>query len=324
MHLHVIDNPARIKKYQNYLSEKLCKGERRKDRVGFQGGNMEIDLYRFPRYGLWWGYERADNRHWNAFGHTKDLRDASGSANIICEINFAFRHTWLVAGAFVEDEKGEIYMVHSGKIGGGRHGIGKSRFEERFRGEWVGVEKNGESKQVTVVSPLYDDSLIENIAHFVSEVHRIKHADDDQGSDFINSAFRPEFEGRRKTYTTRDEITADVEHGKIVRSLYEKAKGMNIDAKNNQQTDLLLGGKSGIAMVEVKTDTDPQKRYAAIGQLLYHSGGTNVKYLVAIFPSFDKRFRKVLEELDIAAVTWHKEDGTYKFGPELDRMLGDL
>lgn len=106
MHLRVIDDPARIKRYQNYLSEKLCKGERRKGRVGFQGGNMEIDLYWFPRYQFWWGYERADNRHWNAFGHTNHPKDASTSMNITCEINFAFRHTWRVAGAFVEDEGG--------------------------------------------------------------------------------------------------------------------------------------------------------------------------------------------------------------------------
>lgn len=215
-------------------------------------------------------------------------------------------------------------MVHSGKIGGGRLGVGKSLFEELFGGKWVDVKKDGKTKRMAVVSPLYDDSLIGSIEYFVSEVHRIKHADDDQNSDFINGAFHPEFEGRRKTYTTRDEITADVEHGKIVRSLYKKARDMNIYAKNNQQTDLLLGGKSGIAMAEVKTDSDPQKRYAAIGQLLYHSGGTDVKHLVAIFPSFDKKFRKVLEELDIAAVTWYKEDGAYKFGPELDRILKDF
>ena len=97
---------------------------------------------------------------------------------------------------------------------------------------------------------------------------------------------------------------------------------MGLDVWNNQQTDLLLR-RTDTAMVEVKTGDAPYDRYTAIGQLLYHSKRDN-DVLVAVFPTIDAPFKKALERLGIVGVTWRRADSTYKFGPELRKVLKRL
>ena len=333
MHLSVIDNSDEIKRCQDELAGRLHQaGELKRGNYGHQGHSQDMDMYWLPEDKFWWGYQMAEgSRHWNAFGFAESFSD-SKSFDITCEINFPLsKGTWCVAGAFARDENGETYIVHSGKIGGGRKGIGRGLFMEHFAGsqQWVVVERNGKSKEVVVVSSLDDDSLIQNLAHFVKEVYRIKKLPNEKkppGGGLTppsrSSGFRGEFEGGRKSYSADKEIRARVEHGKIVRSLHSLAVSMEIEAWNNQQTDLFLRRKT-IAMVEVKASSDSQSRYTAIGQLLYHSRNDGTT-LIAVFPSFEDRFRKVLKRLGIVGVTWFKSGHEYKFDRELDKILKRL
>ena len=286
-------------------------------------------MYWFPDEGFWWDYSKLEDesspRHWNAFGLDEPAGDST-SLSIACEINFPLSDgTWSVAGAFAEDEHGEVYIVHSGKIGGGREGVGRSAFVEHYTSfwEWVAgdpLERNGEPKDV-VVSALDDDSLVSNLAHFVKEVHRIKELAVSGESPKPPNGYDREFGGLRRPYSVKSEIRANVEHDRIVHSLYELAKKAELDVWNNQKTDLLLRGR-GIALVEVKTGDDPYSRYTAIGQLLYHSKNNNA--LIAVFPSIESSFKKTLKRLGIEGVTWRRDGNGYVFDPRLPSMLTRL
>lgn len=230
-----------------------------------------------------------------------------------------------MAGALAEDESGEVYVVHSGRIGGGRKGIGRDLFVEHFAGsrQWAYVERNGRPKDAVVVSALDDGALVQNLAHFIKEVRRIKRlASGIKPLPTPPGAYRREFSGYRKPYSTKGEIRAGVEHGKIVHGLRDLAEGMGIQAWNNRPTDLLLHRKA-TAMVEVKTGGDPYSRYTAIGQLLYHSQNGDA-VLVAVFPFIDGGFRGVLGRLGIVGATWRKSGSAYGFDRELHKTLRRL
>ena len=340
MRLYVIDDEDEISKCQDMLAERLrTVGELKRGNYGHQGHNDDLDMYRFLEEKFWWGYMRiiegTSPRHWNAFGLAESFTD-SKTFDITCEINVRLsKGTWHVAGAFARDGDGETYIVHSGRIGGGRKEIGRNLFMSHFAEPrlWIGVERNGAVKPAVVVSPLDDGDLIQNLAFFVKEVHRIKGLANKKelSGDGMNipappprpGGFSPEFEGYRRPYSIKKEIQAGGKHGRIVRALYDLATVRGIEAWNNQRTDLFLKRKA-IAMLEVKTGKDVQSRYTAIGQLLYHSGSDKRTRLVAVFPSIDNEFKNVLRRLGIAGVTWSKSDHGCKFSEELDMLLESL
>ena len=335
MRLYVIDDEKEIDECQSSLARGLLKaGEFRSGNYGHLGHSQDMDMRWFPTEKFWWAYQKATGttpRHWNAFGFAEEF-SSSKSLDITCEINIPLsKGTWAVAGAFARDESGAIYIVHTGRIGGGRPGIGRTAFIQHFAGfkSWIDVERSGKTKRAVVVSPLEDRDLIPNLALFVSEVDRIKRLAGKKGLRAGGSdpplppvSFRPEFGGDRRPYSTKREIRARVEHGRIVHSLHSLVEGNGIDAWNNQQTDLILERKE-TAMVEVKTGGDTQSRYTAIGQLLYHSGMGNPK-LIAVFPSIDPEFETVLKRLRILGVTWSRKGGGYEFGKELGALLKEL
>ena len=329
IHLHVIDDKDNILRYQHDLASRLYgAGERKRGKCRFQGGVKEIDVCWFPEEKFWWGYQitgSSERRHWNAFGFAESFND-SKTLDITCEINFSLSGgTGRVDGAFAMDESDEVYIVHSGRIGDDRKEAGRQLFIEHFAGsrQWVDVELNNKSRKMVVVSALDDDLLIQNLAYFSREVRRIKKLTvKGKRTPPPRNVYRKEFAGYRKPYSTKGKTQANVEHGKIVHSLHDKAMSMEIEVSNTQSTDLFLR-KNTTAMVEVKTDDNTSSKYKAIGQLLYHSKNDN-SVLIAIFPSIDGKFEAVLKRLGIIGVTCHKSGSTYEFDRKLDKVLKRL
>lgn len=335
MSLDIIDAADEIGKCQKMLDRVLQRaGEFRRSNIGHRGVNQDMNMYWLPEEKFWWAYQKAEDktpRHWNAFGLDEPF-PTSKNLNIACEINFPLsKGNWHVAGAFAKDESGEVYIVHSGKIGGGRKEIGKKLFMSHFAGsqQWIDVRRNRKIKKVVVVSPLDDVTLVQNLAHFVVEVRRIKglaskekRVKGGRPTSSGSGKYSREFGDERKPYSTSREIRAKVEHGKIVHSLHNLAASKGITVWNNQQTDLFLQ-KNKTAIVEVKTRNDTQSRYTAIGQLLYHYHNNDMT-LVAVFPSLENDFKKVLKRLGIVAVAWSKHGNEYKFDRHLNTILEEL
>ncbi|WP_162287768.1 HNH endonuclease [Candidatus Nitrosotalea okcheonensis] len=142
-------------------------------------------VYDFSKHGFWYAHHETPGapyrRYVNVFGITeKNERefDTEFFYKIICEINLPpSGNNWSVASAFVTDEAGKTYLVHSGKISGGKNAIGQSDFEKHFsgHGKWGFVKGTADPrKRVIIISELDDKQLVSNLADFVKQVHQIK------------------------------------------------------------------------------------------------------------------------------------------------------
>jgi hypothetical protein len=80
-----------------------------------------------------------------------------------------------VAGMFVKDDAGRTYIAHSGKVGGGRKGIGQRAFREFFKNHpWPEIESRGGPRTVLILGPLDAPEFITQLSEFVHAVADFK------------------------------------------------------------------------------------------------------------------------------------------------------
>ena len=352
----VIEDKKEIKQAQLAFAKNMIK-KAAKDgdiTVGYQGGNAQMHAFWFKGDKFWWAYEPLPPgsekipRWWNAFGIRQYYRSDEphngephwGKQNSIsCEINIPLSgNTWQTAGIFVKDPDNEIYIAHTGKIGGGRKGIGKTAFVDNFSGtnKWHQVSGSRGEKDVVIISNINDPNLLDNVGFFVKAVKKIKN-DITEGKikktpklprQKNTDKFSPEHMGPRRSYSVNDRIQADNYHGTVVNHIKEICEKQGYLVRNNKRMDLVIQGKSKKSLMEVKTDLDTYSRYEAIGQLFYYSLTYNLPKntkLVAVFPKPKiTEFKKVLDKLGIKYVTYTKAKKQPKFDSSLDRILKDL
>ena len=104
--------------------------------VGYQGGGQSYDVHWHQAAGIWGLFEpsAAKGRFWICFGLENPAK--ASSLTITVETNPPVQGVnRRCAGVFLRDEHGNFYIAHSGKVGGGRKGIGKKAFREFSHGE---------------------------------------------------------------------------------------------------------------------------------------------------------------------------------------------
>jgi hypothetical protein len=145
--------------------------------VGYQGGSELADLLWFGDLQLWvlLQPERITNRYWCAFG-VDDPHPAS-MLGITCEINPPKEGVdRRCAGLFARDQGGNLILAHSGKIGGGRAGIGKAAFLNHL-GDADVVSVNfpgGEEYDYIAIGRVNSPDFRQRLANFVHAVGRFK------------------------------------------------------------------------------------------------------------------------------------------------------
>src|SRR2546430_575249 len=81
----------------------------RTGRVGYQGGNVEMEVAWQPSVGIWSGSRKLANRYWNAFGIGEP--NAHSSNSIICEVNFPLSGmSARIQGVLAKDQNGTIWI----------------------------------------------------------------------------------------------------------------------------------------------------------------------------------------------------------------------
>ncbi len=134
--LKVVEEESAIRRYQRQFVRAFrpLAEETIPVNLGHPGASVRARVSWSNRLGIWFFSRRIGTLgYWHAFG----IGRPEGGANIpiTCEINFPLcgidRRT---GGAFAEDHAGRVFVVHRGKLGGGRKGIGKSLFENHYRG----------------------------------------------------------------------------------------------------------------------------------------------------------------------------------------------
>ena len=171
-----IQDRNHIAKAQATLEDRIRHAATRSGQItlGYQGGGNEAMAHVIAPLNFWVSFADSGNRYWNAMGIGNPFKDGS---TIIVEINPPKHGINLqVSGAFVEDNEGKVYLVHRGKVGGGRKGIGMNAFLAWYPGALVLINDKVRHSKVIVIGALDDEKLIENLAAFTKSVAAFKDA----------------------------------------------------------------------------------------------------------------------------------------------------
>ena len=303
-------------------------------KVGWHGGGGEFSIYWRPAEGFWFLVDevRVESRYWLCFG----LQDPTQTNNlpIVAEINptksgINRRN----AGFFVQDRQNRIYLAHSGKVGGGRKGIGRFSFLQNYVGRNVeSIEwPDGIESTAVVIGRIDSERLPLYVSHFLSEVYRYKgiSTDEEAGSKFdqvgepmeVESelvSYTPEFAGHRKPYVLAREIEAKCDHGIIVKALAEFLAGRQTSFGNNQQCDLLIMSNSRRVthLIEVKTDRSSTNLYTGIGQLMLNGiSFLQPPHLILVVPGeLDPKLKMAVNRLNVRVVSfdWYERRPVFR------------
>lgn len=274
--------------------------------VGWPGGRDKYEVHWQSTVRLWSLFDpmRTGNRYWCCFGANDPT--AAKTLGISCEINFVFEGiNRRVAGAFLRDDEGRVYVGHSGKIAGGRKGVGKAAFRDyydcpvREPVRWP----DGKRTEMLVIGMLDSDTLLDSISVFVSEVASFKQAVREgrasarqllspmSGADTdapLGDYFSESLQGLASFEQPTREVERRLLHGPVVHALREMVEGAGLQAKKTNRIDLAAVSAAGevLALYEVKTALDWGSVYGAIGQLLYYgrTGEYRPRRLVAVIP----------------------------------------
>lgn len=148
--------------------------------IGFQGRRLDPQKV-FANNRIWFAHESLENegvpRYWNALGSGSPALRRSN--HITVEINPALHGVdRRVAGLFAVDGKtGHTVLLHRGRVGGGRIGIGKTSFMEWYSGKQVKFldpsHDYGEESAI-LVADLESSEFLTQLEAFVDAVRRFK------------------------------------------------------------------------------------------------------------------------------------------------------
>ena len=182
--IEAIEKQGEIEKantfFQNIL-KKILPERKGEYVIGFKGGNTVINNLRANER-IWHIHrvikdDKSISRHWNAFGLSNHLK-INGSNPIVVEINIALKGApKRVGGLLARDKlKNSLFLLHRGKIGGGRKGIGKNTFLEWYKEDSIQVNFSSSKKpdNAILVSDLKSSEFTDQIANFVEAVALFK------------------------------------------------------------------------------------------------------------------------------------------------------
>ena len=145
-------------------------------RIGYQGGFAEETAYWLAAEGVWLASTVAPegNRYWNALGASEP--SPGGTTSITCEVNSPLEGVnRRIAGCFARDvESGHTLLLHRGRIGGGRAGVGADAFWNGHEGSEMVADDDGESRRFALVTDLDDGEIQRDVSKFVHMVERVK------------------------------------------------------------------------------------------------------------------------------------------------------
>jgi hypothetical protein len=146
--------------------------------VKWPNGRGRFQVFWHSEHGIWALPRKQpphgqSNRFWCAYGTQNPALHKS--LRIMCEINPPTIDNARSAGAFVRDSGGELYLVHTGRIGGGAKGVGKVRFLDFYKGPRQTVEwPDGRSTEFAIIGRISSPSFLSDLAKFVFAVERFK------------------------------------------------------------------------------------------------------------------------------------------------------
>lgn len=329
--LKVIDDEKLIRKYAKLFARsfKPFADEAIKVKLGHQGASFPARIFWSKKLGIWSFSKTVKSvRYWNAFGTERPRVDSQSA--ITAEINFPWSGIDRKTGAaFATDAGGRVYAVHRGKIGGGKKGIGKSLFEDNYRGLWVWMEDGDALGQVAVIGALDSPRFALQAALFVRKVGQMKSAvslSQQTSLNFAEVAFREERIGSPPSLSV-DNIAEACDHDLIVSQLAALLQRWKYKTGNDAGRELFLipPDSNQIAYVLAVPSDNTHKSIlsAAAGLLIQKSAEGGHPGAVILIPDSQlNAYVQLLERIGIFALGYRREGDRIIF-PDLGKIRLD-
>jgi hypothetical protein len=312
----IADQPA-IKKYAGQFNKKFKPfiDEGIKVKLGHQGAGFSAKVLWSKKLDIWkFSQTIKEVRYWNAFGIGKP--GTSSVLSIASEINFPWSQIdRKTGGAFAGDHWGNVFVIHRGKIGGGKKGVGKSLFEHNYRGVWSFMEDGDSISQVAVIGNLASCRFALQAAQFVKKIEMMKlsaAASTQTEMDFSEITFREDLIGST-TPLPEDEIVSACDNDLVVSELAVQLKREKIKIGNDTESELFAVDTSANRIshiFEVVTDAKEKNIFAATGKLLLQTSDAALRpHPVLVMPE-DKisHYAEEFQRINISAVGFHWQE----------------
>ncbi len=319
MSLIALTEKKEIKNAFNTLSETLTVGIKPiRQKLGWRGKGQEFDLYWNAANNFWavLDSELTHNRYWCAFGTSSP--EILKTHSIVCEINPPYKGMdKRAAGRFAKDISGAIYITHSGRVGGGRPGIGQGAFLPFYGSDTIQDINwpRGKDSESIVIGRIDSKYLPLHLSRFIRKVEEFKLYASEIPLHTHN--YSPEFSGKRKSYTSTSKIESKCFHGVIVDELYDLLKSKGYQPYNNDQRDLYLLNKKGVVthLFEVKSNKSTTSIYTGIGQLMFYGAIDNIlpKRFLVLPDDVDERTLSALKKIGIDVISFGWKNDKPKF-----------
>lgn len=345
----VVTDVAEIAKLNTRLGKQLGKVFRvRQEReITYPSGHFNSTVYFESASG-------ANVRAWSPYSEDNKLGNFLLSGNptsshwmeIEVQLNFPARtYNRKVAGAFVTDSKGDVFIAHRGKLTKGRAGLKKAKVFREFASRTIEAHDGNRSSRLILIAALDASELADRLWEFAEEARevatRLGAEQDDETEDETpqsGSSLNPtpgkkvpsvkvpmlrlrdyfdEYAGEGHT-KGHGSGKRTVEHGDIVRALEVQLRSTG-SCQKAQAIDLAIVAKE-VNLFEVKTSARTTDVYTGVGQLLIHGecihdvlGLPVRRHLVLPTQPRESHCKPITKKAGINIVTFEKDGAGYRF-----------
>ena len=312
-----VENKKEIDRYIKEILKKFNDESRLKQivvQLGYQGGSQDckVSIVKHNSKYFYLGIDKKSySSYWIPTGIVpkdkyESITKKKTRLNITVEINIAGRSAGLIA----RDNDGKIFLLHSGKIRGAKRRIGKTRFEENFRGKWINID----GKDYALVAEISSKRFVKQLCHFIEEVDRIKNLfntsdSNDVGNKAKEWGYNKEFIGPKVSKLGSKVRVSECDHGLIVDNLKNVLVDKGFKVANKKSMDLFIyEGDEIKAIFEVKTDCNTSSIYSGVGQLLINSAGLSSRpklFLVLPNQSNINNLKNILDKISINVISYN-------------------
>ncbi len=282
--------------------------------VGFPSGRIREKVHWRDDVGIWLcRHDKWDGkelrRYWLAYGVQRP--GSASSLSITVEINFPRQGIdRRVAGLLAADAAGKLVICHTGRLGGGKEGVGKDAFAKWYDRSPVDViDGDGRVTKAFTVAEVHSDRIVAQIAEYVHDCAAFKAGAlslrDDASTTSTFDGSEDEYEGT-KTMPPRPGHDVSCDHGIVRNRLRDLMAQAGYEVGRDVRRDLIIGEmRAPNVEFEIKTGSDWQSLYTAVGQLVFHSVATPADRCVVVLPHpVDGAVATGLHSLGINLVTY--------------------
>jgi hypothetical protein len=312
-----------LRRFRPFIDEKIPV------RIGHRGASFPAKVSWSRSLVIWMGFLKGDDIR---YGHVFGLGRPAPGGNIpmACEMNFPVRGIdRRVGAAFARDDRGRIFAIHRGNIGGSQKGIGKTLFEGRYRGVWADMDEDGATVTVALVGEVSSPRFPRQAAQFVHKVAKIKAAAmaaaaPQTAIPLDSGRFSEELVGERHE-DLRQDLSKECDHGLIVRDLAAALQAVGLRTGNDAYRDLMIFDRESRtrAVFQICPDIHLKRIHEGVMRLFFNGLrlSPSCRLILAVPEPLEPTLRARLKDLNMETLIYAWREGQAVF-PDLEDLMG--